>query len=991
MAIAPVAERGGSDRGLAVAVAALGAAGWECHVVLPAPSPMADQFLAAGAHLHVVPMRRITRSGSVRWWTAYVLGWPLAVVRLVRLARRIGVDVVYTNSLHSWYGWAVARLCRRPHVWHAREIVIQSRSALALERFLTRHFADAVVAMSSAIASQLHPRRLTVIYETPDIADFTPERAGNFRSRVGIPDDVPVVGVVGRVDTWKGFDVMLDAVPVIHRARADARAVLVGPAVRGKESYAADLAERARAVDGVWWLGPRQDVSELMADLDVFVLPSTEPEPFGLVLVEALACGVPVVATAAGGPLEILQDLPPSAARLVPPRDPRTLAGAVVELLPEASSSTWRKSRRPLPVPTSSDHALADVFASVLDVERRSHGSKVPTTLSTLAGRVSRFVLPVGAPRRQWVSRRVRALRNRWFRLRGMPPGSVAPSYEKWLRRRTPTPADLEAQRGRSALWTWRPLVSVCVAVCRSDPVALGHMLESVEAQSYETWELCLAVDESLRGDSAVFSVLEGWRQREPRLRPPALPVGTDSKGAARTTNRALDQARGEYVALLDDRDVLEPHALYMMVKQLQTGESTDLVYADEDVTLSSGTRARPFLKPGWCPEALLAMDYVGRFLVARRTLVESLGGMRPEREGVHHHDLALRLTEVASGIAHVSEVLCSAGETSGHDGARPSGPAADPGASCLRRQVVADALERRGIAGVVEAVDSGHEVRVRYRIPEPVPHVEILVPTRDRLDLLRPCLDSVGRHTDYPDYAVTVIDNDSRDPATMAFVRGIGLKVMSAPGPFNYARIMNDAVRVTPHEFIVTLNNDTVITDDQWLRGLLELCCQPHVGAVGCRLVFSSGAVQHEGIVLGHRVPAANLVFETPGIALDRFLRSTRDVSAVTGACCLMRRSAWKDIDGFDESLSVAYNDVDYCLRLHQRGYRVLYTPHVTVTHDEHATRGAWHPPEDEVVFRQRWGLDLSKGLATCDPYFSPRLALGRWGWQLTPEPPQW
>jgi O-antigen biosynthesis protein len=745
----------------------------------------------------------------------------------------------------------------------------------------------------------------------------------------------------------------------------------------------------------VWWLRPRQDAAELTADLDVFALPCSEPVPFGLVLLAALGCGVPVAATAAGDPLEILEGIPASAVRLVPPRDARALAAAAVELVSQVSSARSRKSRTQLSVPTSPENALADVFASVLSPGRHNTGSNSMTTLSTVAGRISRFVLPVGAPRRQWVSRRVRALRRRWFRLRGMPPGSLAPSYEKWLRRRTPSPADLEAQRQRSDTWALRPLVSVCLAVCNTDPAALTETLESVGAQSYDNWELCLAVDAALEGDSAISSLVEHWRQREPRLRLSSLPAGDHGKGRAVTTNRALGQAQGAYVALLDDRGILAPHSLYMAVKQLQSGEPIDLLYADEDVKLPSGARVRPFLKPAWCPEALLGFDYLGRFLVARRALVESVGGMRPEREGAHDHDLALRLSEVSSGVAHIAEVLYSERASSDLDEIpdefNGSVQVAEAGGRALRERVVADALERRGIAGHVESVGSRKEVRVRYRLPQPAPHVEILVPTRDRLDLLRPCLESVERHTDYSDFSLTVIDNDSRDPATMEFVRGLGLEVLAAPGPFNYALIMNDAFRTTHHEFILTLNNDTLITDDQWLRGLLELCARPKVGAVGCRLVFSSGEVQHEGIVLGHRVPAANLAFVTPGIAIDSFLRSTRDVSAVTGACCLMRRSAWEAIGGFDECLSVAYNDVDYCLRLHEHGYRVLYTPHVTVIHDEHATRGAWHPPEDEAIFRKRWGLDLAKGLAACDRFFSPRLALGRWGWQLTPEPLQW
>ncbi len=230
------------------------------------------------------------------------------MVRLARLTRRIRADVVHSNSLHSWYGWAAAAVARRPHVWHAREMVVQSRAALRVERWLARHFAAVVIAVSAAVAAQLDPANVTVITDEADPAEFRPDRAGRFRAAAGIDDRVPLVGSVARLDTWKGFGVLLDAYPAIRAARPEVELVVAGAAVAGKEDYAAWLERRAAGLPGVHWLGPRRDVGDLMADLDVFVQVSTEPEPFGLVIVEALASGVPVVAGAAGGPVEILAE-----------------------------------------------------------------------------------------------------------------------------------------------------------------------------------------------------------------------------------------------------------------------------------------------------------------------------------------------------------------------------------------------------------------------------------------------------------------------------------------------------------------------------------------------------------------------------------------------------------------------------------------------------------------------------------------------------------
>lgn len=305
--------------------------------------------------LHPVPMRRITTTGGSGHWVRYALAWPVTVVRLTRLARRIDASAVHSNSLHSWYGWAAALLARRPHVWHAREIVFQSRLALRVERYLARRFAAAVIAVSEAVAEQLDRGNLVVITDEADPDRFAPDRAGAFRAGAGIADHVPLVGSVARLDVWKGFDVLLDAFALVRNRRPDVELVVAGGVVGGKEEYAGRIQARAAAMPGVHWLGARQDVPEVMADLDVFAQVSTEPEPFGLVVVEALACGVPVVAGAEGGPLEILRGDDPAAGRLVPPGDPGALAGAVLDLLPSGSSAGSRRARRPLRRPVTGE------------------------------------------------------------------------------------------------------------------------------------------------------------------------------------------------------------------------------------------------------------------------------------------------------------------------------------------------------------------------------------------------------------------------------------------------------------------------------------------------------------------------------------------------------------------------------------------------------------------------------------------------------------
>jgi glycosyltransferase involved in cell wall biosynthesis len=269
---------------------------------------------------------------------------------------RLGIDVVHTNSLHSWYGWAAAGLARVPHVWVAREIVVQSRSALLVERFLTRYFATVVVSMSGAIAAQLDPRDGRVFTDRVDLERFSPQRAGLFREQHGIGDGVAVVGSAGRIDVWKGFDVLLDAWNLVMQRRPDdlppARLIVAGPPVPGKEAYEGALRRRAAAMPNVSWLGEIDDVGAFDADLDVFVLASTQPEPFGLAMVEALACGVPVIATDHGGPVEVLGGRP-DRGRLVAPGDAHALAAAIEEFTDPArtdevpSDTETRRARSP--------------------------------------------------------------------------------------------------------------------------------------------------------------------------------------------------------------------------------------------------------------------------------------------------------------------------------------------------------------------------------------------------------------------------------------------------------------------------------------------------------------------------------------------------------------------------------------------------------------------------------------------------------------------
>lgn len=374
-----MAELGGSDQAMLRLARQLRAAGWSVHIALPGPSPMAERYEEAGAQLHVVPMLRISTSHSVRSWLHYVLAWPGSVLRLWRLARRVGPDVVHTNSLHSWYGWVVAGALRRPHIWHAREMVTQSGAALRLERFLCRHFATMVIAVSQAVATQLAtrhgpPANVVVVHEGTATTEHSPSRAGRARPRLNLADDRPLVGYVGRIDTWKGVDVLLDAVPLLYQLVPGVQVVIAGGPVVGKEDFAQGLRARAGQC-GAAWVGQVSgpEAADILADLDCLAYPSTGPEPWGLSLVEALASGTPVVSTDAGGPREVTAGLAPNAARLVPAGDADALSSAVAALLPPSTSAEQRRARRPLLLIAPPPYP--EIFAGVLRGAQRKRSA----------------------------------------------------------------------------------------------------------------------------------------------------------------------------------------------------------------------------------------------------------------------------------------------------------------------------------------------------------------------------------------------------------------------------------------------------------------------------------------------------------------------------------------------------------------------------------------------------------------------------------------
>ncbi|KAA0233610.1 MAG: glycosyltransferase family 2 protein [Actinobacteria bacterium] len=508
----------------------------------------------------------------------------------------------------------------------------------------------------------------------------------------------------------------------------------------------------------------------------------------------------------------------------------------------------------------------------------------------------------------------------------------------------------------------YRPLISILMPTYNTDPKVLGEAIDSVLAQSYPHWELCIADDAS--GDDDTLRVLHAYREVDSRLR---IVIADRNEGIAGASNQALALASGEWVGLLDHDDELKPDALYWVVELLNRCPEYDMVYSDEDKLDAEGELWDPFFKPDWSPDLLLSVNYIAHFTVIRRALMLAVGGFGEDVDGSQDYDLFLKVTELTDRIGHISRPLYSWRVV---PGSTASDIEAKPQADTAGKRALRSAIERRGLHASVSSGVTATRYRVRYEIDKRQ-ELSIVIPTRDGVELLQTCIDSVRDSAGGIDHEIVVIDNQSSDPATLAYLDRLDReqwgRVIRYSHEFSFSRQMNLGALCAAGELILILNNDTVVRTADWLEAMMEHAQRPEVGAVGARLVFPDGRAQHEGIVLGMGGPAYNL--DTGHyMELGAYVR---DCAAVTAACVMMRATAFWAVGGLDERLRVAFNDVDLGMRLSERGFRVVYTPYAELEHDESASRKTLHPADDSAFFAWRWGDPMD----VRDPFISPNL----------------
>jgi len=485
----------------------------------------------------------------------------------------------------------------------------------------------------------------------------------------------------------------------------------------------------------------------------------------------------------------------------------------------------------------------------------------------------------------------------------------------------------------------------------RSGTDGVVAALRTLREQVYGTWSARVLVD------APASAELEALAAEDERIA--IVPPGGDRFGAA------------DVVGPLDPHDRLEPHALFELALALQDDDAAGVVYSDEDRLDERGVPGEPWFKPDWSPETLLTRDYIGRLFVVRRALLDEAGGVRDVFESAAWYEALLRVTERTNDIVHIPQVLCHR----------------DPRNLTARGDLalaVEVALRRRGESAVVQL--AGRGVDVRFTVPGDE-RVCVIIPTRDRGDLLGPCIGALFERTAYPNFEVLVVDNGSRESATRRLLaewelrRPGRFRVLRDPAPFNYSRLNNEALRSTDAPFVVLLNNDTEVIAPDWMEAMLGQGRRAAIGAVGAKLLYADGTVQHGGVVLGILGLAGHAHRFLPGNTAGYYgaLELDTNYLAVTGACLLVERRKYLEAGGLDESLAVSYNDVDLCLKLRLAGYRNVLVPRAKLYHHESKTRGGDDTPakvaratEEVALFRKRWP-DFAAG----DPYYNPNLTV--------------
>ena len=519
-------------------------------------------------------------------------------------------------------------------------------------------------------------------------------------------------------------------------------------------------------------------------------------------------------------------------------------------------------------------------------------------------------------------------------------------------------------------------LFSIVVPTYNTNPDILEHTLRSVKKQIYENWELCIYDDASSSSETVEY-LKKQLEIVDERIK---IKFGKKNGHISYATNQALKMATGEFILFLDHDDQLSSYALLAIANLLKKKPETDIIYYDEDKLNTKGFRIDPQFKPSWSPDTLLSTMYLAHSTY-RTKLIKKLGGMRRGYEGSQDYDLALRATELTKNIERIPMILYHWRQIPGSTALTYE---TKDYASDSSKKAVQDAIKRRKLIADLKPGLTAPSSNISYRIIGN-PKVSIIIPTKDKLNYVKTAIESIEAYTSYKNYEIILIDNNSEEDSTKKYLDNISKKhqVLKYNKPYNYAAINNFAVGKAKGKHILLLNNDIRIFNNDWLINLLRYSQLDHVGAVGGLLLFKNDTIQHAGVVIGIGGIASHLYREkeiTVPAHLD-FPRVIHNVSAVTGACLMVKKVLYEKVGGLDEELAVAFNDVDFCLKLLKEGFRNIYTPYSKIYHYESISRGYEHlDPSQQTrftkeihYFYKKWKTFIEEG----DPYYNPNLSL--------------
>lgn len=555
-------------------------------------------------------------------------------------------------------------------------------------------------------------------------------------------------------------------------------------------------------------------------------------------------------------------------------------------------------------------------------------------------------------------------------------------SYKEWLKKNQVTKKELDEQRTHT--FEYNPLISLVIPLYETDHKFFCQLIDSVLNQTYQNFELCFA-DGSATEE--LKSVIEKNYPGEKRIKYKKLEKNLMISG---NTNAAIEMAEGDFIAFADHDDLLALNAFYEVVKALNEDRSIEFVYSDEDKTnFENNKYFEPHFKPDFSIDLLRSVNYICHLVVVKKSLADEVGYLRDEFNGAQDYDFVLRACEKAKKIYHVPKVLY---HWRSHEKSTAGNPESKMYAFEAGKRAIEAHYERVGIEGSVELTPNLGLYRSRF-VVKGSPLVSIIIPNKDHIDDLDKCLQSIFTKSTYKNYEIIIVENNSEWPETFEYYKKLEsndkCKVVYWDKEFNYSAINNFGAKEAKGEYLLLLNNDTEVITPEWIEEMLGYCQREDVGAVGARLYYPDDTIQHAGVILGFGGIAGHAAIGQDRYQLGYMARALtpQDVSIVTAACMMVDKKVFDEVEGLDERLRVAFNDVDFCMKVRDKNYLVVYNPYAELYHYESKSRGQEDTPEKVArfageidIFKSKWEAELKKG----DPYYNPNLSLDRADYSL-------